>query len=277
MFSFPIRVPVLLLGASLLLSGVVAGPAAMAAQATPGISTDQKRTAPTTNELTKDPASLLVLVNRDKPLNPANYKPKDLRTVAGGSLQLRSEAARALESLLKAGRKESHQLTVLSAYRSYDRQKSLFNQYKAQYGLEFATKISAPAGTSEHQLGLAADLGLANSSCDLKACFGDTAGGKWLAKNVERFGFIIRYPEAGEKVTGYKYEPWHLRYVGVDQAQAMKAAKAPTFEDFHASLVKASAVKPPTPEQIKAQRDSLLILRFLPPYRDWSIGYDFAR
>lgn len=277
MFSFRRGVPALLLGASLLFSAVAAAPAALAAPASPQVTTEKTPKAPTTNELTKDAASLLVLVNRNNPLDPEDYKPKDLRTVAGNGSQLRAEAATALESLLKAGRKDSHSLTVLSAYRSYGKQKALFNQYKAQFGVDYATRISAPAGTSEHQLGLAADLGLANSSCDLKACFGDTAGGKWLAQNVERFGFIIRYPSDGEKVTGYKYEPWHLRYVGVEQAKAMKASKAKTFEEYHAELVKASKVKPLTKEQIQAKRESLMILRFLPPYRDWSVGYDFAR
>ena len=277
MSSFRRGVPALLLGASLLVSGVAAAPAAMAAPAVPSIGSEKPPKAPTANELTKDPASLLVLVNRDNALKPANYKPKDLRTVAGSDSQLRDEAATALEKLLEAARKDSRSLTVLSAYRSYDRQVSLFNQYKARYGIEYATRISAPAGTSEHQLGLATDLGSRNSSCDLKACFGDTPEGKWLAENVERFGFIVRYPADGEKVTGYKHEPWHLRYIGVEQARAMKASKAKTFEDYHASLVKATKVKPLTPEQIQQQRESLLVLRFLPPYRDWSIGYDFAR
>ena len=180
-------------------------------------------------------------------------------------------------SLLKAARKDGQSLTVLSAYRSYDRQLSLFNGYKARYGKDYAARLSAPAGTSEHQMGLAADIGLSSGHCNLKACFGDTAGGKWLASHAEDFGFIVRYPADGEKVTGYKYEPWHLRYIGVDHAKAMAKSKAGTFEEFHQSLVKASKVKPPTAEEIKKQRESLLVLRFLPPYRDWSIGYDFLR
>lgn len=277
MLSFRRGLPALALGVSLLVSGFVATPAHAAVPGAPLVSTEKKPKPPTTDELTKDPASLLVLVSRSKPLNPENYLPKDLRTVAGSGDQLRDQAATALEDLLKAGRKEGHSLTMLSAYRSYERQKSLFNQYKAQYGLDYATRISAPAGTSEHQLGLSADLGLANSSCDLKACFGDTAGGKWLAQNAERFGFIIRYPADGEEVTGYKYEPWHLRYVGVDHAQAMKSSKSKTFEAYHAALVEASKVKPLTDAQIKEQRESLMVLRFLPPYRDWSAGFDFAR
>lgn len=277
MFSLRRGLPTLLLGITVLAGGLSALPAQAAVQLAPVVSHDKKTKPLTTDELTKDPASLLVLVSRDKPLKPENYLPKDLRTVSGSSDQLRKEAATALENLLKAGRKDGHALTMLSAYRSFDRQQSLFNQYKARYGLDYTTRISAPPGTSEHQLGLATDLGLANSSCDLKACFGETAGGKWLAENAQRFGFIIRYPADGEKITGYKYEPWHLRYIGVEHAQAMTSSNAKTFEDYHAALVKASKVKPLTQAQINEQRESLMVLRFLPPYRDWSVGYDFAR
>lgn len=277
MFSLRRGLPTLLLGITVLAGSLGALPAQASVQLAPVVSHDKKAKPLTTDELTKDPASLLVLVSRDKPLKPENYRPKELRTVSGSSDQLRDEAATALESLLKAGRKDGHALTMLSAYRSYERQQALFNQYKARYGIEYTTRISTPPGTSEHQLGLAADLGLANSSCDLKACFGETAGGKWLAENAQRFGYIIRYPAGGEKITGYKYEPWHLRYIGVEHAQAMKSSKAKTFEDYHAALVKASKVKPLTQAQINEQRESLMVLRFLPPYRDWSVGYDFAR
>ncbi|MGB9035435.1 MAG: M15 family metallopeptidase [Paeniglutamicibacter sp.] len=277
MSLFRAGIPALLLGASLVLAAPLAAQAAPAAPAAAQVHAEKQPKPPTTEELTKDQGSYLALVSRDHPLDPANYKPKDLRDVAGSGHELRKDAATALESLLKAARKDSQSLAVLSAYRSYDRQLSLFNGYKARYGTEYATRLSAPAGTSEHQIGLAADIGLSSGYCNLKACFGDTAGGKWLAANAADFGFIVRYPADGEKVTGYKYEPWHLRYIGVDQAKAMAKSKAGTFEAFHAALVKASKVKPLTAAEIKQQRESLLVLRFLPPYRDWSIGYDFAR
>jgi D-alanyl-D-alanine carboxypeptidase len=210
-------------------------------------------------------------------LKPAKYKPRDLRTISGTGMELRKDAAAALEDLLQAARQDSQSLSVLSAYRSYDRQLALFNGYQARYGTDYATRLSAPAGTSEHQIGLAADLGLSSGQCNLRACFGDTEGGQWLAAHAADFGFIIRYPADGEKVTGYKYEPWHLRFIGVEQARAMEKSKAGTFEAFHAALVKASRVQAPTAAEIQKQRESLLILRFLPPYRDWSVGYDFAR
>lgn len=277
MSLFRAGLPALLLGTALVLAAPLAAQAAPVGAAAAQVRAEARQKAPTTDELTKDQDSYLALVSRDHPLNPATYKPRDLRTISGTGLELRKDAATALENLLKASRKDSQSLSVLSAYRSYDRQLALFNGYKARYGTEYATRLSAPAGTSEHQIGLAADLGLSSGLCNLRACFGDTEGGKWLAANAADFGFIIRYPSDGEKVTGYKYEPWHLRFIGVDQAKAMEKSKAGTFEVFHASLVKASKVKPLTAAEIKKQRESLLILRFLPPYRDWSIGYDFAR
>lgn len=269
-------------GISALVLGVSLAAAPLGAQATPldPVNTVQiagAPKAPTTEELTKNQASVLALVSRAEPLSPANYTPKALRSVSGTSLELRQEAATALEKLLQAARADSQSLSALSAYRSYDRQKVLFNGYVASYGTDYAMRISAEAGTSEHQLGLAADVGLSSGYCNLKSCFGETEGGKWLAANAEKFGFIVRYPSDGEKVTGYKYEPWHLRYIGVEHAKAMNASGAGTFEEYHAALLKASKVKTPSASDIKAQRESLLVLRFLPPYRDWSIGYDFAR
>ncbi|MDO5744886.1 MAG: M15 family metallopeptidase [Micrococcaceae bacterium] len=283
MSLFRAGIPALLLCASLAFAAPLAAQAAPAEPAAAKVHAEKQPKAPTKDELTKDQASSLALVSREHPLDPANYKPKDLRNVAGSGHELRKDAASALESLLQSARKNSKSLVVLSAYRSYERQLSLFNGYKARYGTDYAMRISAAAGTSEHQLGLAADIGLSSGQCNLKECFGDTAGGKWLASNAADFGFIIRYPSDGEKITGYKYEPWHLRYIGVDHAKAMAKSKAGTFEDYQATLLKATtapktaAPKLLTDAQVKERRESLLVLRFLPPYRDWSTGYDFAR
>ncbi|GAA5228247.1 hypothetical protein GCM10025778_27800 [Paeniglutamicibacter antarcticus] len=282
---FRAGIPALLLCASLAFAAPLAAQATPVAPATAKVHAEKAPKPPTKDELTEDQASFLALVSREHPLDPANYKPKDLRDVANSGHELRKDASAALESLLSAARKDSKSLVLLSAYRSYERQVSLFNGYKARYGTDYATRISAAPGTSEHQLGLAADIGLSTGQCNLKECFGDTAGGMWLASNAADFGFIIRYPSDGEKITGYKYEPWHLRYIGTDHAKAMAKSKAGTFEAYQATLLKAAKTpkapkakpKPPTDAQVKEQRESLLVLRFLPPYRDWSTGYDFGR
>lgn len=106
-------------------------------------------------------------------------------------------------------------LNVISGYRSYSRQSSIYNNYVAKDGKTKADTYSARAGHSEHQTGLAADI---NS---LYTSFINTAEGKWLNDNCHKYGFIIRYPKGKESITGYMYEPWHIRYVGVSVATTL--------------------------------------------------------
>lgn len=240
-----------------------------------------------------DAASDLALINPSIQLSPEDYHPKNLRTVAGTRHELREEAAAAVEDMLADARKAGYSLQLISAFRSYERQRVLFNQYQAQYGTEYAERISARPGTSEHQLGLAADVGYASGNCQLRACFGDSAAGKWVAEHANDYGLIIRYPQNQEAVTGYHYEPWHVRYIGTEHAKAMRAAGVKTFEEYHGLLAQQAskpATKPsaPAPEPSSsaapsetatpkatpesAEEDDLLILRFLPPFRDWTFG-----
>ena len=104
------------------------------------------------------------------------------------------------------------ELSIVSGYRSYSRQNTLYNNYVARDGKVAADTYSARAGHSEHQTGLAADI---NS---LYQSFINTVEGQWLNNNCYKYGFIIRYPQGKESITGYMYEPWHIRYVGVDIA-----------------------------------------------------------
>ncbi|HAY42422.1 MAG TPA: hypothetical protein DCY59_02200 [Micrococcaceae bacterium] len=222
--------------------------------------------------------------------------------VAGTSNKLRPKAAEAVEDLMAGARNAGHSLKLLSAYRSYGRQAVLFNQYQAKYGTTYAERISARPGTSEHQLGLAPDVGSIGSGTDLKEEFGQTRAGIWVAEHAADYGLIIRYPQGKEEITGYKYEPWHVRYVGKDHAAAMTQAKAETFEEYHQMLRDAEqdstkddaetvensvtvdeepkpADKPKKEEKKSADEtnqvndDDLLVLRFLPPYRDWGFGF----
>lgn len=98
-------------------------------------------------------------------------------------------------------------IPVISAYRSYETQRALFDSYYAKDG-DKADTYSARPGHSEHQTGLAFDVGAIDDN------YGDTIGGKWLYNNCANYGFIIRYLKGKEDITGYKYEPWHIRYVG---------------------------------------------------------------
>ena len=117
-----------------------------------------------------------------------------------------------------------------SAYRSYDYQVGLFQAQVARFGEERAEVQVARPGYSEHQTGLAADVG--GGGCDIESCFGTTAEGQWVAANGPRFGFLIRYPDGRQDVTGFKYEPWHVRYVGVALATEMQRTGVPTMEEF---------------------------------------------
>ena len=106
-------------------------------------------------------------------------------------------------------------LYISSGYRSYDYQAGLYQRYVERSGKAGADRYSARAGHSEHQTGLAFDLNTISDD------FKDTDEGKWVAANCHKYGFIIRYPEDKESITGYMYEPWHIRYLGIDTATAV--------------------------------------------------------
>lgn len=175
----------------------------------------------------KDPSSIWVIANKVSAL-PSTYEPADLVATKLGQ-QLRNEAAQALDALYVAAQKDSVSMKMISAYRSYATQQVVYRNNVTVDGQEVADKSSARPGHSEHQTGLSVDLG--TTSCDLLICFGETKAGQWLAKNAHTYGFIIRYPEGKESITGYQYEPWHLRYVGVDLATELQKSKM-TMEEF---------------------------------------------
>lgn len=188
---------------------------------------------------TDDPASPLVLVNEHHPLQPRDFTPKKLVAVNGSGAQMVPQAAAALEKLIAAARQDGHGLIVESAYRSHGYQVSLFRRYTNMYGEAYASRISARPGTSEHQLGLSADIGAASGQCSLRACLADLPEGKWTAAHAAEFGFIIRYPKDQQATTGYNFEPWHLRYVGTTAARKMRAQDVATFEEYSDQLVQA--------------------------------------
>ena len=163
---------------------------------------------------------ILLLVNKQNPIVP-DYKPDDLSPVkyyaenrTAASRYLRSEAADQFHRFVEAARDEGYTLVMTTAYRSYGFQQILWNNYVAAEGAEAAARYSAKPGESEHQTGLAVDVTSPTVEYQLTSSFGETPEGIWLAENAPRFGFIIRYPQGKEHITGYLYEPWHLRYVG---------------------------------------------------------------
>lgn len=181
-----------------------------------------------------------VLVNKDRPLNPIDFAPEDLRAMETSEhldnsreLRLTNSAAGALEELARAMHQQgAGQLFVNSAYRTYNYQGELFLQKVEQYGEEEALLRSAKAGYSEHQTGLAVDVSVPAQGCAIMACFGDTEGGIWLAENSWKYGFIIRYEEGTSEITGYTYEPWHLRFIGKPLAKMYHESGMNTLEEF---------------------------------------------
>ncbi|GIP38508.1 hypothetical protein J31TS4_17880 [Paenibacillus sp. J31TS4] len=182
--------------------------------------------------------AVTVLVNK-KVLLPSDYVPSDLVypdvpfsfNEKIEKRMMRAEAAKALEKLFAGAKKDGIQLYGVSAYRSYATQKSIYaNNVKTQ-GEAKAAMYSAQPGTSEHQTGLSIDVSSQSAKFGLEEEFGDTAEGKWLAKHASEYGFIIRYPKGKESITGYAYEPWHIRYVGTDIAKEI-AQKGLTLEEY---------------------------------------------
>ena len=122
-------------------------------------------------------------------------------------------------------------LHARSGYRSYQTQVQLFQSYADRNGEEAANRYSAKPGHSEHQTGLVMDVTSESVDYQLSESFGETEEGKWLKEHAHEFGFIIRYPEGAEDITGYIYEPWHIRYLGVDMATKVYESGL-TYEEF---------------------------------------------
>lgn len=186
-----------------------------------------------------DPKDKLVLVNKSYFL-PKDYIPEDLVTpdirfkpyVTSEKKMMRQDAAKALEAMFEQADKEKIKLYGVSGYRSYESQQKVYIQKLGNAGLEETQRYVAQPGHSEHQTGLAMDVTNAKGSRgELVEDFGSTKEGKWLKSNAHKFGFIIRYPEGKEDITGYSYEPWHVRYVGIKEATNIKNYNL-TLEEF---------------------------------------------
>lgn len=175
----------------------------------------------------KDADSLLVLVNKENWL-AKDYVAGDLvgvkvpfvSDVLERSRMMRKEAARALEKLFSAAKWKKVALLAVSGYRSYERQREIFKVHKKRDG-EDANRYSARPGQSEHQTGLAMDVTCEAVNFELCEEFAETREFEWLKENAYKYGFVIRYPKDKETITGYQFEPWHLRYVGKKMAKEM--------------------------------------------------------
>ena len=188
-----------------------------------------------------DSTSLWAVVNKLRPLTPKTYVPSNLvvpniplrGNITSTEKYVRSDTATALEKMVADATAQGVHFNLQSGYRSYDFQVTLYNRYVQQQGQAAADTQSARPGYSEHQTGLAADLGgTSNPSCNVEAFYGTTAESNWLAANADKYGFIVRYPQDKTPITGYTYEPWHVRYIGTELSTELQDKNIQTLEEF---------------------------------------------
>jgi len=185
-----------------------------------------------------DPGSPWVIVNKHRPLKPADYVPADLVrpavaiSAAGEAALLNGTTAAAAEAMFAAAARDGVAMVLASGYRSYNTQVATYNGYVAARGQADADTASARPGHSEHQTGWAFDIGDGGGACSFEPCFADQPAAGWSKANGHRFGFVVRYPWMLHPVTGYFYEPWHLRYVGVEAATDMANRGIGTLEEY---------------------------------------------
>jgi D-alanyl-D-alanine carboxypeptidase len=185
-----------------------------------------------------DPASIWAVVNKGRAL-PSSYNPSDLLApnvalrlpATDPEMQIRATLAAPLQQMFKEADAEGLQLMLSSGYRSYQLQNIVYKANVGTQGQQTADSSSAKPGHSEHQTGLAVDIEPTSRECEVELCFADTPEGIWLAKNSYKYGFIIRYQKDQEKKTGYEYEPWHIRYVGIELAEQLHKSNQ-TLEQF---------------------------------------------
>lgn len=201
--------------------------------------TVSKTSITSTPLIVTDPTHTAVLINRDYPL-PADYVPTDMvmlsipfdSTTYSEKKYLKREAAEALEKMFAKASEKGLSLIGVSGYRSYERQQAIYNHNLRSDGETLTNLYSAIPGCSEHQSGFAIDVSCKGIYCRLEEEFATTAEGIWVAKNAHKFGYILRYPEDKSEITGYAYEPWHIRYVGKKLAKHLYKNNL-TLEEYY--------------------------------------------
>ena len=191
-------------------------------------------------KLNIDPSTLTFLVNKEYAL-PADYVPKlvepkvnHCQPTGSHKRYMRAEAAKALEEMFAAAKADGYDLWVKTAYRSYSNQYATYTWMLQYRGVEEAVYYHAVPGTSEHQTGLAVDIVCKASNYENELIFEKTKEYEWLKENCYKYGFTLRYWKEKEHITGYKYEPWHYRYVGVELATYLMEHELTLEEYYHA-------------------------------------------
>ena len=188
-------------------------------------------------ESTDTSKDTLMIVNKHYKIEN-NYKPDNLVTVLsehGYPNKIRADVYEEFKKMYNAAKNDNVSIFIASPYRSYSDQNALYTYYVNTDGKQNADTYSARPGFSEHHTGLAMDL-IPEYGLDLDT-FENSDGFKWMQENAYKYGFILRYPKDKEYITGYIYEPWHYRYVGINAATTIKN-EGLTFEEYYEYYVK---------------------------------------
>jgi D-alanyl-D-alanine carboxypeptidase len=179
-----------------------------------------------------------VIVNKHRPLSPATFVPPDLARPAvrlatsGEAALVNSTTAAAAERMFAAAAADGVIITLASGYRSFATQRATYGSYVNSRGQAEADTASARPGYSEHQTGWAFDIGDGSGADSFTPQFKDRPAAIWAKANAHRFGFVVRYPWMLHEITGYFYEPWHLRFIGKEAAADMRARGIGTLEEY---------------------------------------------
>jgi D-alanyl-D-alanine carboxypeptidase len=182
---------------------------------------------------------ITILVNKYTRL-PSNYVPNNLETISSNcsidGMKMVKVAKEAFEKMCQDAKKDGYTIRSMSSYRSYERQQALYNDYVKKDGVAKADTYSARAGHSEHQTGLTTDIDNVKTSY---MSFESTKEFNWMTNNAHKYGFILRYPKGKSNITGYQYEAWHYRYVGIDIATYIKEHNI-TYDEYYVRFIEST-------------------------------------
>lgn len=185
-----------------------------------------------TADIVKNPEDVTVLINKVNQI-PEGWKPNDLESVIDSQyMMLRKEANAAYSKFYQAAKDKGIEIYSISAYRENEKQELFWNNQVKVYGEEYASQYSAYPGRSEHQLGLAIDVSYKKTGDRLSESVATSPVGEFIESDAYKYGFILRYPKDKVAITNYGYEPWHIRYVGVDLATKLHKEKL-TLEEYY--------------------------------------------
>ena len=206
------------------------------AATTPAPDTSQVTTSDPLASALTDLNSVTLLVDATHSL-PADYEPSDLEapyvSSTGEVIQVRAAVAEDLKEMINTANEDGAPLILTAGYISYETQEDYFSDRVAMVGEAEALKTTPKAGFSEHQTGLAVDFSDKDDGTAATTAFAESEAGKWLLAHAHEYGFILRYPEGKQDITGYDYMPWHWRYVGRDLANKMYETDPNlTFEEY---------------------------------------------